>query len=56
MLFAVIIVVLVSILVGICIYNNFKVKRDKVVKEVTDHSPIEKVQAAQGRLTAHTIE
>ena len=44
MLFAIMLGVLVLILITICIYNKFVTKR-KDVKEVTDQSPIEKVQA-----------
>lgn len=49
--------VLAAVLIGICLYNKFcSPTRDKVVKEVTDASPLEKVRAATGRLESQSIE
>lgn len=56
MLFAIMISVLVLILITVCCYNKFAKKRDKLVKEVTDQSPVEKVQAKNGRLNAQSLE
>ena len=56
MLLGIIIVALALILLSVCLYNKYSSKRDKVVKEVTDQTPIEKIKAQKGRLESHSIE
>ena len=56
MLLGTIVVLLALILLSVCLYNKYSSKRDKVVKEVTDQAPLEKVQASKGRLQSHSIE
>jgi len=56
MLLAIMISVLVLILIIVCIYNKFAKQRGKLVKEVTDQAPVEKVQAKKGRLQAQSLE
>ena len=50
MALGIMITMLTFILLCVCLYNKLSSKRDKVVKEVTDQSPVEKIQAAGGRL------
>lgn len=44
------------ILMSICIYKTCCKQRDKVVKEVTDLTPLEKVRAEKGKLEAVSLE
>merc|ERR1712113_911612 len=55
-LLGILIVALALILLSVCLYNKYSSKRDKVVKEVTDQTPIEKIKAQKGRLESHSIE
>jgi hypothetical protein len=56
MLLGVIIIALALVLSCVCLYNKYVTKRDKVVKEVTDQSPVEKIKAKKGRLESQSIE
>lgn len=52
MLLGILISLLAVVLAGVCLYNKLRPSRDKVVKEVTDRSPLEQVKAQRGALAA----
>lgn len=56
MLLGVLVCAVALTLLLVCLYNKFIGKRDKVVKEVTDLSPLEKAKAQKGRLESQSIE
>lgn len=56
MLLGAFVAILAVLLISVCLYSKCRSKREAVVKEVSEPTPLEKVRAESGRLESVSLE